>query len=260
LSFDGSRRRAASHCNNIERTGRCCPVAPAFLGTSRIAGPLGAPGRFGSLRRDHWRQARRQAACPSTTQHTQIASRHDAVAHAEIIDGRGTPSRCRSGSDSRLSKRPKFRGGILTLKKQTLCHRNAVSVRRPICVHTFSAGPSIPALLSVCCDRSVDDFRAWRANQHATREFFGCRRCRGLVYGTQQESPYYRNLTAAQKIRARLGGSLSTFDEFPDKPKRMHRRTYLRLKARGEKVEAACMDLTKRWLSRTEERRRAKVR
>ena len=89
---------------------------------------------------------------------------------------------------------------------------------------------------------------------------FRCRRCNGLAYATQQETPLYRNLTAAQKIRARLGGSLSTFDEFPDKPKRMHRRTYLRLRARGERVEAACMALTKRWLSRTGKLRRARVR
>jgi hypothetical protein len=89
---------------------------------------------------------------------------------------------------------------------------------------------------------------------------FECRRCHGLAYATQQESPYYRNLTAAQKIRARLAGSLSTFDEFPDKPKRMHRRTYLRLRARGERAERACMALTKRWLSRTGEHRRARVR
>jgi len=95
---------------------------------------------------------------------------------------------------------------------------------------------------------------------YTTGGLFGCRRCHGLAYATQQETPLYRNLTAAQKIRARLGGSLSTFDEFPDKPKRMHRRTYLRLRARGERVEAACMALTKRWLSRTGKLRRARVR
>jgi hypothetical protein len=30
---------------------------------------------------------------------------------------------------------------------------------------SYAAWPSIPALLSVCCDRSVDDFRAWRADE-----------------------------------------------------------------------------------------------
>jgi hypothetical protein len=91
-------------------------------------------------------------------------------------------------------------------------------------------------------------------------DLFECRCCHGLAYATQQETPYYRNLTAAQKIRARLAGSLSTFDEFPDKPKRMHRRTYLRLRARGERAEAACMALTKRSLSRAGEHRGARVR
>ena len=33
---------------------------------------------------------------------------------------------------------------------------------------------------------------------YAAGEFFGCRRCHGLVYSTQQESPYYRHLTAAK--------------------------------------------------------------
>jgi hypothetical protein len=35
---------------------------------------------------------------------------------------------------------------------------------------------------------------------------FRCRRCQGLVYASQQESPCYRNLSQAQKVRLRLGG------------------------------------------------------
>jgi hypothetical protein len=89
---------------------------------------------------------------------------------------------------------------------------------------------------------------------------FRCRRCQGLVYASQRESPRYRNLSQTQKVRLRLGGSPDIFEFFPQKPKRMHRRTYLRLRARGERTEAACMALTKRWLSRTGKLRRARVR
>ena len=95
---------------------------------------------------------------------------------------------------------------------------------------------------------------------YTTGGLFGCRRCHGLAYATQQETPLYRNLTAAQKIRARLGGDVCTFEEFPTKPRRMHWSTYDRLRTRAEKAEGTHRALTERWLSRTEERRRAKVR
>ena len=95
---------------------------------------------------------------------------------------------------------------------------------------------------------------------YAAGEFFGCRHCRGLVYASQQESPLDRSLDQAQKIRFRLGGSPSTFDAFPEKPKRMHRRTYDRLRARGEKLEAIYSGLLQRWLDRTEMPDRARAR
>jgi hypothetical protein len=59
---------------------------------------------------------------------------------------------------------------------------------------------------------------------------FACRRCCGLAYTTQQETPMYRGLAMAQKIRRRLGGSTDIFDVFPHKPKGMHWSTYDRLR------------------------------
>jgi hypothetical protein len=59
---------------------------------------------------------------------------------------------------------------------------------------------------------------------------FACRHCCGLAYASQQESLHHRGLGKAQKIRMRLGGTGNMFDDFPAKPKGMHRRTYIRLR------------------------------
>jgi hypothetical protein len=58
---------------------------------------------------------------------------------------------------------------------------------------------------------------------------FACRHCYRLAYTSQRESVHQRGLWKSQQIRVRLGGSPSTLDEFPDKPKGMHWRTYDRL-------------------------------
>jgi hypothetical protein len=68
-------------------------------------------------------------------------------------------------------------------------------------------------------------------------ELFACRRCHGLAYESQQEVPIERAISKAQKIRMGLGGSGDLFRPFPEKPKRMHLRTYLRLLERAETAE-----------------------
>ena len=57
---------------------------------------------------------------------------------------------------------------------------------------------------------------------------FACRHCYRLAYASQQESAHQRGLGKSQKIRMRLGGSPNMLEEFPDKPKGMHWRTYER--------------------------------
>jgi hypothetical protein len=85
-------------------------------------------------------------------------------------------------------------------------------------------------------------------------ELFACRRCHGLAYASQQETPMHRALGQAQKIRKKLGGSTDIWDRFPERPKRMHRRTYLRLRARGEAAQDSCNDSMTQWLGRTPRR------
>jgi hypothetical protein len=58
---------------------------------------------------------------------------------------------------------------------------------------------------------------------------FTCRHCSRLAYASQQESAHERGLLKARRIRARLGGSGNMLDDFPEKPKGMHWRTYERL-------------------------------
>jgi hypothetical protein len=65
---------------------------------------------------------------------------------------------------------------------------------------------------------------------YAAGELFACRHCYGLAYASQRECLRLRGLGRAQKIRMQLGGSGNMFDDFPQKPKGMHWRTYLRLR------------------------------
>jgi hypothetical protein len=80
-------------------------------------------------------------------------------------------------------------------------------------------------------------------------ELFAWRRCYGLAYASQQESPRFRSISRSRKIRMRLGGSPNLFDPFPEKPRRMHWRTYLRLREHGQAADALCNGLTLQWLN-----------
>jgi hypothetical protein len=81
-------------------------------------------------------------------------------------------------------------------------------------------------------------------------KLFACRHCHGLAYASQQESSNQRGLYRAQKIRRLLGGSVSMFEDFPDKPKGMQWRTYDRLRARYDMAEVRSMAGIEHFLNR----------
>jgi hypothetical protein len=67
------------------------------------------------------------------------------------------------------------------------------------------------------------------AKLYQADRLFACRHCSRLAYASQQESTHERGLLKAQRIRMRLGGTANMLDDFPEKPKGMHWRTYERL-------------------------------
>jgi hypothetical protein len=68
---------------------------------------------------------------------------------------------------------------------------------------------------------------------------FRCRECLGLAYASQLERPWWRRVSAARKIRRRLGGSASLAEPIPFKPRTMHWKTYRRLADRCLRLEGS---------------------
>jgi hypothetical protein len=95
-------------------------------------------------------------------------------------------------------------------------------------------------ICSVYCNGRYCGRRA--AILYGAGELFACRRCYGLSYASQQQTALHRGLGQARKIRMRLGGSADLLEPFPEKPKGMHRGTFLRLRARAE-AAAFCSNL-----------------
>jgi hypothetical protein len=68
-------------------------------------------------------------------------------------------------------------------------------------------------------------------------DYFLCRHCYDLAYQSQRHDPGNRALTKTQNIRRKLGGTANMMEPFPDKPNRMHWRTYERLAGEAERAE-----------------------
>ena len=67
--------------------------------------------------------------------------------------------------------------------------------------------------------------------------FIGCRHCYGAVYECQRRGDKGRKHQQASKIRLSLGGPPTIAKPFPERPPRMWRKTYARLKERAERYE-----------------------
>ncbi len=67
--------------------------------------------------------------------------------------------------------------------------------------------------------------------------FIGCRHCYGAVYECQRRSAKGRLHQQASKIRLSLGGAPTIAQPFPERPRRMWRKTYARLKQKAQKYE-----------------------
>jgi hypothetical protein len=66
----------------------------------------------------------------------------------------------------------------------------------------------------------------------------GCRRCLDLRYASQRRGAKSRRYLQALKLRLRLNGIASLDEPFPTRPKRMHQRTFDRLRRKAEALEA----------------------
>lgn len=69
-----------------------------------------------------------------------------------------------------------------------------------------------------------------------------CRQCLDLRYASQRRGAKSRRYLQALKLRLRLNGIASLAASFPERPKRMHKITYLRLRERAEKLERDVRD------------------
>ena len=90
---------------------------------------------------------------------------------------------------------------------------------------------------SCYCHRRVT--KLYSANDGPWR----CRHCYGLTFRTCQEAPRDRYRSKAQRIRESLGGGPNLLDEFPPRPRGMHRTRYERLKARHDYADNRSMAL-----------------
>ena len=66
--------------------------------------------------------------------------------------------------------------------------------------------------------------------------YFRCRRCYEATYPSQYESIRVPGLSRAERARDRLGGEPGFIYPFPQKPKGMHWRTYMRLETEDRKT------------------------
>jgi hypothetical protein len=90
-------------------------------------------------------------------------------------------------------------------------------------------------------------FKCGRCSQrvgklYSTGVALHCRGCLSLWYSSQRRGAKSRRYLRALKLRLRLGGVAHLQEPFPARPKRMHRKTYARLRRLGERLEQDLRD------------------
>ena len=157
------------------------------------------------------------------------------------------------GGDAAGSIRVQVEDAAVVLSYRS-CHSDtkewkSIQQRVPISLTACRFGGQRPWFTcSVYCDGRYCGRRI--AILYGTGELFACRRCCDLSYASQQLAAPYRSLEQARKIRMRLGGSADLLEPFPRKPKGMHRRTFLRLRARAEAAASQSNELMKHSVDR----------
>jgi hypothetical protein len=79
---------------------------------------------------------------------------------------------------------------------------------------------------------------------------FYCRSCWAVSYRTQHQGCRGRLLMRAQKMRLLLGGSANMTEPFPERPWRMHRRRYERLRWQALMIEERLWQAERSWLQK----------
>jgi hypothetical protein len=135
---------------------------------------------------------------------------------------------------------------ILTYRASSPLFREARSIEQRISISWTNCYFGGRRPWFVCSGRTNGRYCGRRvALLYLDGEFFACRSCYRLVYGSQQEDPFIRSLKRSQKIRMRLGGG-DPFGPFPEKPRGMWKRPYERHCAALARVECSRNEKWKR--------------
>ncbi|WP_375157678.1 hypothetical protein [Bradyrhizobium sp. RDT46] len=74
---------------------------------------------------------------------------------------------------------------------------------------------------------------------YALNSWFACRHCHCLGYSSQYQAAGERSAWKAHRIRRRLAAEGEISDDFPERPRGMHRRTFNRLRRIHDEAEEA---------------------